>query len=354
LGNGAGAFVTLTFTDSNWDETQTVTVTAVDDDVAEGSHSSTITHSATSSDSNYNGISIGNVTAAITDNDTAGVDITEFDEDTAVSENGDTDTYDIVLSSKPAATVVVMLTPDSQVEVSRDSFTFTTSDWDKPQTVRVTAVDDSDSEGSHTGTIAHSISSSDAQYNNLSVRNIVVNITDKNFNIFLPMLINNYAATPDLVVSEIAIDGESISVTIENQGLAPVTEEFWVDLYLNPTPPPTQVNDVWEMSSVYGAAWGVVEPGLLNSGESLVLTLNDAYLDTGRTNLPNVISVGTTIYVQVDSANTITGFGGVAESHELFGEPYNNIESITTTSSSVVFVSEETAVLPYSNLLPPR
>ena len=44
-------------------------MTAVDDAVGEGPHTSTITHAAASSDTNYNGITINNVVANITDND---------------------------------------------------------------------------------------------------------------------------------------------------------------------------------------------------------------------------------------------------------------------------------------------
>ena len=46
-------------------------MTAVDDAVVEGPHISTITHAAASTDTNYNGITINNVVANITDNDTA-------------------------------------------------------------------------------------------------------------------------------------------------------------------------------------------------------------------------------------------------------------------------------------------
>ena len=44
---------------------KTVTVTAVDDGVPEGAHTSTITHTASSSDDDYDGISIDDVTANI-------------------------------------------------------------------------------------------------------------------------------------------------------------------------------------------------------------------------------------------------------------------------------------------------
>jgi hypothetical protein len=61
----------LTFTTGNWNVAQPVTVTAVDDAVVEGTHTGTITHSAAGG--GYNGVSIANVVASITDNDTATV-----------------------------------------------------------------------------------------------------------------------------------------------------------------------------------------------------------------------------------------------------------------------------------------
>jgi hypothetical protein len=57
------------FTPANALIPQIVTVTAVDDLALEGVHTSVITHTATSADSGYNGIAIGNVVANIVDND---------------------------------------------------------------------------------------------------------------------------------------------------------------------------------------------------------------------------------------------------------------------------------------------
>ena len=61
---------TLTFTTSDWDTAQTVTVTA-GDDADTTSETVTLTHSAASTDSDYSGITIGNVTVTVSDNDTA-------------------------------------------------------------------------------------------------------------------------------------------------------------------------------------------------------------------------------------------------------------------------------------------
>ena len=61
--------VALTFTSATWDTPRTVTVTAVDDAVAEGTHTDTITHAATSGDADYNGITTSDVSVNITDNE---------------------------------------------------------------------------------------------------------------------------------------------------------------------------------------------------------------------------------------------------------------------------------------------
>ena len=107
----------MTFTPANALTPQPVNVTAVDDAVVEGSHTSTITHAAASSDTNYNGITINNVVANVTDNDTVGVTIAESGDTTDVTEGGPADTYSVVLDSVPTANVDVTVTPDSQTDL---------------------------------------------------------------------------------------------------------------------------------------------------------------------------------------------------------------------------------------------
>ena len=63
---------TLTFTTSNWDTVQTVTVTA-GDDADTTDDSVTLTHSAASTDTGYSGITIAGVVVTVRDNDTAQV-----------------------------------------------------------------------------------------------------------------------------------------------------------------------------------------------------------------------------------------------------------------------------------------
>ena len=71
LGEGPGLPVVLNFNTVNWNIPQTVTVVAADDNVYEGKspHTTTIEHTAVSTDGNYNGIDIASVDVSVTDDE---------------------------------------------------------------------------------------------------------------------------------------------------------------------------------------------------------------------------------------------------------------------------------------------
>lgn len=163
---------TLTFTPSSWNVAQTVTVAAVNDSIVEGSHSGIISHRAASTDANYSGMT-ADVTVAIADR--AGVRLIQSNDSTIVTEGGATDTYTLVLNSQPTGDVIVTLNPDRQASADQDIITFTPQNWNIAQTVTVTAVDDAVMEGSHSGTITHTVSSTDSNYNGATL--VPVNIT---------------------------------------------------------------------------------------------------------------------------------------------------------------------------------
>ncbi len=170
---------TLTFTSSNWATPQTITVSAVNDSVTEGTHYGSIAHTASSADTNYNASTIGSVTPTITDY-TPGynVTLTQTDGGTTVTEGWATDTYTAVLTSAPTYDVTLTLTADSQVTVSPSTLTFTSSNWATAQTLTVSAVVDSSTEGTHSGTIAHTVSSSDTNYNAITVSSLTVTVSE--------------------------------------------------------------------------------------------------------------------------------------------------------------------------------
>ncbi|MEG4321829.1 MULTISPECIES: SBBP repeat-containing protein, partial [unclassified Microcoleus] len=103
----------LTFTTTNWNVAQTVAVAAVDDNLVEGNHTGAIAHTATSTDAKYNGITIGGVNVAITDNDTAGFSVAPTN--ITATEGGATGSYKIKLTSQPIAPVNISFNTGNQI-----------------------------------------------------------------------------------------------------------------------------------------------------------------------------------------------------------------------------------------------
>ena len=155
----------VTFTTTDWDTPQTVTVTGVDDDVDNGANrQTTIDHSASGGD--YNGITISFVTVTIVDDDVRGVTVTEPGGSTRVGENGGVDAYTVALASQPTADVTVTAASDDTAvaTVTPASLTFTATDWDIAQRVTVTGIDDDmDNATDRQTTIDHSASGGDYQ-----------------------------------------------------------------------------------------------------------------------------------------------------------------------------------------------
>jgi hypothetical protein len=112
--------------------------------------------------------------------------ITESSGSTNVIEGGATDTYDVVLGAEPLFNVTITAIPDSQVTVSPFTLTFTPANWNTPQTILVTAVDDTILEGGHTGTITHTSTSFDLAFNNLSIPSVTTSITDNEKPTYVP------------------------------------------------------------------------------------------------------------------------------------------------------------------------
>ncbi len=99
-----------------------------------------------------------------------------------VTEDGVTDTYTVVLGAAPTHDVFITITPDIQVFVDPADLTFTTGNWDSPQTVTVTADDDRDHELNHIGTITHTVSSADPAFNGITIDDVLVSIADNDNN----------------------------------------------------------------------------------------------------------------------------------------------------------------------------
>jgi Domain of unknown function (DUF4347)/Domain of unknown function (DUF4114) len=171
-------FTQLVFTAQNWNLAQTVTVTAVNDNVAEGYQNATIQHTATSTDSKYNAIAVSAVNVGITDNDIAGVNITQSGGSTYVTEGGVTDSYAVVLKSQPTGNVTIAINRGTQLTTNLTQLVFTSQNWNLAQTVTVTAVNDTLVEGYKNATIQHTATSTDSKYNAIAISSVNLGITD--------------------------------------------------------------------------------------------------------------------------------------------------------------------------------
>ncbi len=166
----------LTFTALNWNQTQQVTVTGVDDNVvnAGGNRETTITHVMAGAD--YGAVRADAVNVQVTDDDTAGVTVVGSP---VVDENGGTGTYTIRLNTQPADNVIITPTSsDKTIATVSGALTFTAENWNQTQQVTVTGVNDNvvNAGGNREMTITHVMAGAD--YGMVDIGNITVRVTD--------------------------------------------------------------------------------------------------------------------------------------------------------------------------------
>ena len=85
--------------------------------------------------------------------------------------------YTIVLKAKPSSSVHININRSGDVSASPTRLTFTQSNWFTPQTVNLTAAQDSDAVDD-TVTVTHTVSSSDGAYAGLTPDPVAVTVTD--------------------------------------------------------------------------------------------------------------------------------------------------------------------------------
>ena len=135
----------LTFTASNWNAAQTVSVTAAGDDDRQPD-SATLTHGA--SGGGYGNVAIAAVAVQVRDTDRAAylVPTVRIDDGGIITvREGGSDTYNVSLTMDPIGTATVTVDAPPELSVSRNTLSFDLSNWSQPQTVTIEAPqDDSD------------------------------------------------------------------------------------------------------------------------------------------------------------------------------------------------------------------
>ena len=206
----------LTFTTTNWNTAQTITVTPVKDDNAVG-ETVTLTHTLSGGD--YAGIAADSVTINLTDSDTRNVvlsrpSLTVTEGDAAGM------SYTVALATKPSGEVTVTISGQASTDLSlsgptlsSNMLTFTTETWNTAQTMTVTAAEDDDGVTDAVATLTHTASGGD--YANVT-KDLPVTVTENDTRAIV-------LSKTDLAVTEGDAAGTSYTVALATQPSGEVT-----------------------------------------------------------------------------------------------------------------------------------
>ena len=164
----------LSFTTTDWNTAQTVTVTGVEDDDGKND-TATITHTV----SGYAGVfTAPSIPVTVPDNDTRGVTVTPT---TFLVDADESITYTVVLDTQPvggSVTVTANVTDPAnpEISVSPSRLVFTASNWSRGQTVTVTSYPNADAAARVVHTISHAVSGAD--YGSETAAAVMVTVTD--------------------------------------------------------------------------------------------------------------------------------------------------------------------------------
>ncbi|MEG4858738.1 SBBP repeat-containing protein, partial [Microcoleus sp. K1-B6] len=302
----------LTFTATNWNVAQTVAVAAVDDNAVEGNHAGAIAHTATSTDTNYNSITIPAVSVAITDNDTAGFSIAPTN--ITATEGGATGSYKVKLTSQPTAPVTISFNTGDQLNPIATPITFDSTNWNVEKTVTVSAIDDNVAQGTHSGTISHTVTSTDANYNAKVIPNVTASITD------------NDSPGISLVQSEggtaIAEGGatDSYGVLMTTAPTANVTINFDTGSQINAIAPVTFTPNNWNVAQ--NVTVTAIDDSIVQGSRSDTIAHTSVSTDTNYNNLTispvtATIADNETTGVSISQQSTTATEGGVIGNYTL-------------------------------------
>lgn len=222
----------LTFSPADWDLPQTVTVTGVDDRLIDGNSATQVMVSVVdeSSDDKFGG-KFQAVHVSTVDNDVAGFVLSQTA--VTVSESGSTDTFTIVLTAQPndSVTLAAISGEAGEATVSPAVLTFAPGDWDVPQTVTVTGVDDPRIDGSQMTSVTVSVADpiSDSQFAGVADQTVSVTTTDDDvagFTFSKSLAIVSETGTTDtfsVVLTAQPETGVTLTVTSSDTGEATVS-----------------------------------------------------------------------------------------------------------------------------------
>ncbi len=325
----------LTFTTTNWDTTQTVTVSAAEDDDAVTDTAVTLTHRASGGDyASLPSERAPSVTVTITENDTRGVTVSPTSLTVAEGSSG---TYTVVLDTQPTGNVTVTIGGASgDVSVSTTSLTFTSSTWKTAQTVTVTAATDADAANDAVVTLTHAVSGAD--YASETAPSVVVTITENDaatFSVTGPTSIAEDAGNATYTVSLSAQPGDDVTVKYAtSDGTATAGSDYTA---ANGTL--TFTTDNWDTAQTVEVA--ITDDTVDDDDETFTFTLSEAGTGSMLSASPTVTTTITdndvpTVTVSFGAGTySVTEGGTVNVAVTLSADPERSVSiPLTTTNGS--------------------
>ncbi len=164
---------TLTFTPDDWSQPQTVAVSAPAG--WNGVPDVSLNETVTSDDPNYNGLNAAPVSVDV--QNPAGFVLSAYQLN--LTRGGSAATYTIALRSQPAADVTITVTQtngNDPLQISPSTLTFTTDDWNQPQTV--TVAPPTSGLGDQDDLVGMTVTTADANYTAIVPPAVSVVLTD--------------------------------------------------------------------------------------------------------------------------------------------------------------------------------
>ncbi len=353
---GTVSHASIVFNSSNWNIAQVITVTGVNDAVDDGDQSYVINlATATSMDTDYDGLTPGNVTVTNTDNDDAGFIISPTLGDTA--EDGTSTSFTVALSSAPTASVTIGVTSSdvSENTVSPPTITFDSNNWNTAQTLTVTGVDDAIDDGNQTSTILlAAATSTDAGYSGRKPADVTVTNTDDDGPPSVTLSIDNATLAEangmaTLTATLTGISAQNIIVNLSYSGTSNRGDDYSASNSIS----------IPAGNTTGTALINALQDSLDEDNESIVVDINNVIngIESGTQRITATLTDDDqqpSVTLSINTASPLTEAAGTANItatlSEMSGRPVTvNLTYTGTATAGVDYTKSDAIIIPAGN-----
>lgn len=268
------------------------------------------------------------------------------------SEAGDMASFLVALNAAPTADVTISVTSSDTSEgtVAPDTITFTSENWDQPQVVTVTGVDDSDEDGDIPYTIILENTSTGGNYLGIDPADVdVINVDD---DIVVDALVFDSIDTPKQIADAHPVKGAKETTSYVEVDQSILIEEISIEITLEGS------SDVSDLTQILLSSPGGIEAPVTPQYGTLIQPLDgfggiDAFgtwtltiTDSVKGNSHTLASWSLTILPAADSSGGQSGAfssssddSGLSDGWRLFGPLSSGIGLPSTDGTSEILIT---------------